>query len=393
MSQAIVTTRSAIAAADRCMRLRWWQYEAPNGTNVRGWERRALAVPLVTGIYTHRGLAHLLLNPSNVGLDEAVRIAVDEYRAEIDARSLDILDVEMVRAEQEALIEAMIRGWARVRLPLFLAEYETLHVEREELATLADDVSLQARADAILKRKSDSRNFIWNFKTVSDAGERWYRQWEVDSQLLTETLAVEQRMGIKIAGVIIEGLIKGKRMPTKDADGNKIGEYQASPLIYGYKFDGNPPLESPAYDFQYTRKKGWHRFAVWSEIFPMAADRPDFCDSLDLHGVSFWVNWLPEEIVEQQFVSVPPIMADPRRIERKVIQIVSRERRIAEAADICVGSPHLIDNYFPQNEHSCNFPTKCPMFDMCWTGGVAEAPAESGLYIPRVPHHAAIEEG
>jgi hypothetical protein len=59
------------------------------------------------------------------------------------------------------------------------------------------------------------------------------KSWEVDMQLMTELLAAERRHGQQFGGVIIEGLIKGRRMPEKDSDGNVTAYRDSTPLLYG----------------------------------------------------------------------------------------------------------------------------------------------------------------
>jgi len=270
----------------------------------------------------------------------------------------------------------------------------------EDRVPLADDVTLAVRADAIVRRKYDHRMFVVNFKTVAQADERWLRGWEVDMQLMTELLAAERRHGSTFGGVIIEGLIKGRRMPEKDAVGTVTGYRDTTPLLYGYKCDADPPLTPLQYQWDYTRRKGWYRFPVWKEQFQpfpyvVQGQQPGRTP------LEYWINWLPEEVVEAQFTVVPPIMRDAARIESKVRQIVAMEQAVAKGVDAVktgkwedtngklVGwtEQNQLDVHFPQNEHSCIWPSKCPAFDLCFTANVADDPAASGLYQPRVDHH------
>ena len=209
------------------------------------------------------------------------------------------------------------------------------------------------------------------------------KSWEVDMQLMTELLAAERRHGHEFGGVIIEGLIKGRRMPEKDVVGTVTGYRDTTPLLYGYKVDANPPLTIAEYGWEYTRRKGWYRFPAWREQFSGG------------QGLSYWINWLPEEVVEGQFVQVPPIMRELGRIESKVRQMIAIEKHVHTGA-LIVDSPipqdgtreEYLDEWFPQHENECFWPSRCPCFDICWVHGVADAPGESGLYQPRQDHHA-----
>jgi hypothetical protein len=383
-AQVITTSRSAVASYQQCPRKRYWQYEAPNGTATPGWERRRLALPLVTGIYTHHGLELLLGGTSPT---EAARSASLAYREEVASRGLavevDSSEAEVVE-EQAAHVEALVLAWARVRWPQWQEQYELVEVEKEDRVALADDVTLAVRADAIVRRKADGRMFVVNFKTVGTADERWLRAWETDMQLMTELLAAEQRHGQEFGGVIIEGLVKGRRMPQKNDVGDVIGYADSTPLLYGYKVDANPPLTPQEYGWEYTRRKGWHKFKTWRESFSAA--------NPTMHGLAYWINWLPQEVVESQFVVVPPIMRDRDRIESKVRQIVSIERGIHAALNVDGGIGEVgLDLHFPQNERSCHYPSKCPFYEACFERGTSDDMQGSGLYLPRVDHHALAE--
>ena len=366
----IVTSRSAVATYQQCPRRRYWQYEAPNGTATPGWESRRLAIPLVTGIYVHKGLEAALKG-------EAATVAAGHAKAayleEVEKRGLAVeegTDEKAVVEEQAAHVEALVLAWCRVRLPKWQEQYEVVEIEVEDRVPLSEDVVLAVRADAIVRRLLDGRMFVVNFKTVAQADERWLRGWEVDMQLMTELLAAERRHGHEFGGVIIEGLIKGRRMPEKNATGDVTGYRDTTPLLYGYKCDADPPLVPLQYQWEYTKRKGWYRFPAWKENYGTGA------------GLDYWINWLPEEVVEGQFTVVPPIMRDAARIESKVRQIVAIEQNIQQ------GLKRSLDVAFSQNEHSCLWPSRCPMWSMCWDAGVAEDPAGSGLYQPRVDHHA-----
>lgn len=392
----ITTSRSAVATWQSCPRKRYLAYEAANGAPdrvetdgdgtyvvpaTRGWERKALAIPLVTGIYVHKGLESALQGEEPAG---AASRAAQAYLTEVKARGLQVevgTDEAAVVEEQAAHVEALVLAWCRVRLPKWLEEYEIVEVEAEDRVPLADDVTLAVRADAIVRRKADGRMFIVNFKTAAQTDERWLKGWEIDMQLMTELLAAERRHGHEFGGVIIEGLIKGRRVQEKDNVGTTTGYRDTTPLLYGYKVDPNPPLTQGEYLWEYTRRKGFYRFPTWKEAFPSSAGHS---------ALSYWIHWLPEEVVEAQFTVVPPIMRSQEMIDAKVRQIVGIESTVqAGLASLEVrGERHALDAWFPQNEHSCLWPSKCPMYAACWEPGTREDMAGSGLYQPRRDHHA-----
>lgn len=386
----ITTSRSANAAYLKCPRLRYLQYEAPNGTATPGWETRKLALPLATGIYTHEAVEGLMLGMTQ---HEAAAKAVASYKEEAAARGMDVEQGAVEGAvveEQAAYIEAVTHAFARVRLPYWQREYDLVECEQEDRVPLSDDVTLAVRADAIVRRKADGRMFVVNFKTVGSADERWMRQWEVDMQLMTELLAAERRHGGEFGGVLIEGIVKGPRVKVdanlseiRDSGKEVAGVITRNKLLYGYKRDADPPLKPLEYSSESQRAKGWYKFPTWREHFPSAAG---------MTSLEYWVNWLPLEVVEDQFISVPPIARDATRIRSKVTQIISIERLVDAGAQAVRKVPGMLDECFPQNERSCTYPGRCAMYDACWVGNVAEDMAGSGLYVPRKDHHA-IEGG
>src|SRR6266704_942314 len=128
----ITTSRSAVSTFQQCPRRRYWAYEAPNGTTTPGWERKALAIPLVTGIYVHQGLEQALKGASATQAASGARSA---YLEEVQKRSLAVeegSDEQAVIEEQAAHVEALVLAWCRVRLPKWLEEYEIVEVEAED---------------------------------------------------------------------------------------------------------------------------------------------------------------------------------------------------------------------------------------------------------------------
>ncbi len=409
----IITSRSAVSTFQNCPRKRYWQYEAENGTATRGWERRAMSIPLSTGIYTHKGIEALLrqvIEGRAHDINEAVHVGTSAYLKEVTQRGLAVeadSNAQAVIEEQCAQIEATGRAWDRVRLPRWLETYEVIEVESEDRIALSDDVTLAVRADAVVRRKTDSRFFVVNFKTVANPDERWLKSWEVDMQLMTELLAAERRHGKVFGGVIIEGLVKGARVKVgadlrevRGSEKEVVGYIDRSPLLYGFKTDADPPLRALEYQWESTTRKGWYKFRTWREDFGVSIKfrrndpvEGDFCaNSLD-----YWVNWLPEEVLENLFVTVPPIMRNELMIESKVRQIISQEMLIRQGNHALTvlkdreAQAEMLDISFPQHEGECYWPSQCPCFQLCWEAQTGTDPGGSGLYQARTDHHAVKE--
>lgn len=438
---AILTSNSAYGTFMTCPRKRWHGYEAPNGTATRGWERQRLSLPLSTGSWCHRVAQGLLIIASRGVLghlwdevlgepqDEAInalngqrrasagcstsdwiQACVFGYKREARERGLDLglsMDgqlpeerfVERTIAEQSALLEAF--GWAyqRVRVPRLIEEYEIIGIEQEEYTLLSGDVGLQSRCDAVLRRRADQRLFIYNLKTSGNPDKRWHDQFEVDSQLMTETLAVERRLGERVYGVVIDGFDKGVRvemdfntLKERPKDGSEKWYGQRSRLIYGYKCEdipGRPTL----YDYEGTTRKGWGKFAVFEENFQVEAKSAEEWGKR-YTPVQYWVNWLPIEQVEGAFITLPAITRSDRAVESAVRQVVAVERRIRQSRNLLDEGPlpvTTLDEEFPQNFRACVYPTACPFKSMCFDDSVAADPLGSGIYTPRKANHPVLD--
>lgn len=414
----ILTSNSAYGSYMKCPRARWWGYEALNAAGSRGWERKSLSLPLATGSWCHRmvqGLFTIALGgdmsawlaeidpeaqTAITSFPEVISEAVAGYLDEARIRGLDLgLQMngsipeeqlaERTIAEQAALLEAFSWAFLRVRLPRILEEYELVDVEREEVSLLSADVGLQGRCDAVLRRRLDQKLFIYNLKTSGNPDKRWQDAWQVDGQLMTETLAVERRLSERVYGVVIDGFDKGIRVQVdfqtlkeRPKDLAQKWEAQRSRLIYGYKCEETVPGRPTLYDWEGTTRKGWEKFAVWEERFEQQGGASP---------VEYWVNWLPQEQVEAAFVTLPPIMREQRKIDSVVRQMVEQEARIRNGRIAMDATPSegMLDRLFPQNFHSCVYPTRCAFYRLCHEEG-AENPAAAGFQ-PRTSNHPEVE--
>jgi hypothetical protein len=119
--------------------------------------------------------------------------------------------------EQAALVEGMVRAYARRRLRPLLEEFEALEVEREgdwELAawdhqdalydiqglhlpapTTPWSLRFMSRPDALLRSRADNSLYLLSFKTAATWDVRKARDAEHDMQGLSEGVEVEKRLG------------------------------------------------------------------------------------------------------------------------------------------------------------------------------------------------------
>jgi hypothetical protein len=379
MSNVIVVDRSRIEAHEHCRRRRYWQYEWQG----RGLESTRPSAALEIGKAVHTGLAGLLADISIV--DEAVGLALHEFRQ--NTAIYNIQGQPEDTGEAAALVEALVRAWAAVRLPAWLDEYDVLNVEREELLPLDVGMVLLTRADALVRRKGDGSLFLVNFKTAKQIDVVWREQWRLDMQTLSEVLPVEARLCMehpfvaaeKLAGVIIEGLVKGG----KSKDGSI--SYQ-SPLTWPWAQQAIPGAiykgryEWESIDLDGSRRnrrlgRDWKRVPIWKES----------------GGVKGWIEELlrtDRALVEEQFVTLPPILRSEWEIEEWKRATVVSEQSIRGCTIQLETDPELLPVLFQRHTShgNCLRPSKCACYELCW-GTAAADPVGSGLYRLRTPNH------
>lgn len=108
-------------------------------------------------------------------------------------------------AEQSALVEAMVRAYARRRLRPLLEQYEVLEVEREDAWRMCTwvvkgtDVDWElwwmSRPDALLRERATNALYILSLKTAANWDDRKERDTRHDMQGLSEGVGVERRLG------------------------------------------------------------------------------------------------------------------------------------------------------------------------------------------------------
>ena len=372
--------RSRIQAYQDCKRLRFLNYHWRG----RGLERRALGLPLLNGQQLHQGLAALLCGES---IDATITTIGTTYRNIVHTRGIHLEDptaVDFLVAEQLALLEGLLRAWAAVRFPALCAEYDVVAIEKEQPWTITPGLIDMVRCDALVRRKSDGVLFILEFKSVATASEGWIESWQHNSQLLANTRAVETLYQEPVGGILIEGIVKGRRAMDKGAMSPFKGLItQQSPLCYGYR-QREKVTNSYIYDTSWSAKA--EKFAVWEQM-----------------PITQWLAFhLTEADKAALFVQIPPLRPTNRDLQRWERQTIAQERMVeADVAEVLAvqqfqdddidrdALDNVLDEHFPQNHNHCfrYFGHPCAFEKLCFNPQVAEDPLGSGLYQVRIPHH------
>lgn len=371
-----------------CAFERWLGYHA--GKHGTGWRRKAVAVPLATGSAVHTGVeligkwlidwqsaragqsivaapAALIGSPI---LDEVVAWAATEaaesYALTARSRGLELtktdLDAaaatELLILEQKTLIEAQVWIYALARLPIMLAEYRVLDVEREESPVVdctcglgdwvgqvelhaargCSGICLQGRADFLWEHIATGKIVYEEFKTKAQPNYGWEMAWEHSGQLLLNMEAASRRLGRDVSEAFVPVLFKGKRDRT-NRDDPTSPKIQQSPLVYGWFDPGNGMGRDPDWSARYkwfddyggghTLPKTYKRTGIWTDSQPFPAVNPNGAQiSQTASRVEQWVRgWiLPGQYPELLKVLGP--FPKPRgRVPDAVQALLAEERR------------------------------------------------------------------
>jgi hypothetical protein len=309
----------------------------------------------------HKGLEGLLLG---LDIEDAILAAQKEWDQKTEKwQNTTILGIKWELEEGRALVEGLVRGWYLTRFDKFMEDYEVICVEKEVKALLAPNVTLQARADGVIRKRADGTIWVLNWKTSSSITD-WTQQWEDEVQAWTEALAMEDYLGQKVAGVIFEGFFKGVK---------RDGMY-TSPTIYGWSC---PLPQQTVYSATYkafSKEKPWRKFPVWRD-FP--------------GGVKAWVEWMDQGVLSEQFVRSEPILKNDQVVEAWIRQVVRRETDIEHILE--VGDKQDKDDFFWQNfkKYNCKW---CPFKPVCKMQLNIDDAISAGQFVPREDHHAIKEE-
>lgn len=364
-----------------------------------------MSLPLATGQYVHQGL-EFILKVAQKGAQRsgeaswrdvarnAAKCAESAYRNEVAARGLEDIGDPYTIEEQAALIEALIFGWTRAILPGLLEKFDILAVEEEMLLPMSDRVHLMVRQDLVVRRKSDHKLFVRDFKTAATMTDNSAQEYANSVQMAIGTLAAEKRFGEPVSGYYIDVLLKGQWAGEYNVES---GDYsgprrQRSSLIYGFRKEANPPVweEDWQYKWKYRGEDGknhtlgklYTKSPVWETV-----------------GVEYWVYTMPLPTLWENFIEIGPFERQNLLVRQYLASAAEEEERWIskvweagtefEADWRSEGQQELLSKLFPRSYNCHSYGSRCSMYDICFrTPGVWEDPLASGKYITRVPHHA-----
>lgn len=284
----------------------------------------------------------------NQATADAAKVAVESQ----DAKLLALLP------EWRALAEGMFRGWVRSQSSKFLATFEPIEVEEENQVPLADGLILQTRSDLVVRSRITGNLYVINWKTTGSKSG-FFESYNRNIQMWTEALAVEQKYQ-EPTSVLPIGFYKGTK---------KQGSY-SSPLIWGYEKNGVWQAKYPGWN------TGFRKVAMWR--------KEEYELPMGTSGLKEWIDWLPIELLEEQYIETPPIQKDEKVVRDWIRQVVQRERDLMHMLEPSVPEADRELYFFQRFGKHCNW---CPFDSICQQLATTSQMVEEGLLIPRVDHH------
>lgn len=418
--------RSRLETSFKCPRREYWEYYYDG----KGLQPVKLNQHLAFGGAVHECIAAILSYCKDLdmllGMEQVnmrIRVAQNALRKEFTEsrgfQSEPVLeegfDGQLVQVTEDQswlidhycdLLEGLVVGWCLVRLPLLMQQYKVVQVETEEQLQLSPELVFMSRPDAIFERRTDGALVILSLKTVSQVNAMWLENFKTDQQTISEVLPVEARLGREVAGVQIEGLVKGAARTEWPKGSGHF--HHSSPLVWGYRKEEGGLQDEWKAQFEWKDElgnnrrlgKGWNRQRI-------ATNYPG--------GIAEWVGYLYQnenELLRAQFTNPPLISRSANELEEWQEQVRYREVevhnalvQIEQASDYeyvdgravaRVLTPtgnninQVLAQVFPKHTLGCaydaQFHSKCPCYSLCWLSQ-GQDPIGSGEFQYRIPNH------
>jgi hypothetical protein len=252
-----------------------------------------------------------------------------------------------------------IYAFGKYLWPRWQKDYEVVKVEGE-LILDRSPLWVATTPDLILRCTNKSLDMYGKlvykeYKTTKIKSPSWVAHWDAAVQVHIGLAAVQEELNEPIAFGHIVGIDKGYEREGR----------LAHPYVWAYRTDGG--------DWLTKYKWGVPHAPVW-----------DYEE-----GMEAWVEKCGEDVGASQFITSAPIFLDVRLLDSLIRRRVERESEIAQWTDRCQEDWEFREQYFEQRFNQCRpaVGRECAYYAACKNLSVQQAPLESGLYVPRTPHH------
>lgn len=352
---------------------------------MRGVAKPSTDPSRVVGAAIHHGVACAAMGASPTGGSEA---AVDEYNLEVK----DYAVHPGLLKDHHTLIEATVRIWAAVQLPIIQARYRIVEAEQSIFMPLTESLTAITRPDMVLQDSYDGRYVNYSLKTEKAHSYVKHPNALIDVGGTMECGSLAYKLGglQHVAGTWMTYLVVGDTKGKEDASEGMVvwhpgvrgwSRSTADKTYYAWKWE----YDNPDYDpmgpknsrtnpksRSLSAKDGWERFH--------ATQHPD--------GIAGWVTTLLSGEMSPANVSpVAELVTSPPIYERGVghvesffKEVIAKQTQVSASLE-AVANGEDIDVHFPKRRSSCMRYGRCEMWQLCWQGGGGD-PWKLG-YVPR----------
>lgn len=373
----VYTDRSRIAMDENCARRRYYEYEyGGTGVTLDGDNTAGRDI----GSCVHEGIAAILQPPMS-------RATAGDAELLTHGMAVAHAAPEWLRLTTDTdrdMVDALLRTWFAVVYPQIMAGWRVDDCEREELTNFmvgADEVRFMSRLDLLATATESATlngapvapgRWVWDWKCVKSAGDRWRAQQRYEMQWLTSLLGPEARLGERLEGVIVCALVKDAhplvscwRNRSTGETSNRFRYTCAEPHPFRYAKGG-----MCMGGVQHTlSKKEWEEVSVRDLPGGQAAHFERLL-ATEPGLLAEWVEY-----------AGPMVRVSDYEIERWKRQHLRREVEIARVRSPEPLSDEALDRWFSQSMSSCLAYARfegatpvggCPARDICHGGDSLE---------------------
>lgn len=374
--------KTLLESFDLCPRYGYLKNYAPIGDSHKGMVMPGYDPKRAIGSCIHKGVNTLAMGAS---VDGGVQASLDEY----DYETKDSDKTPALVREHKLIVEAGVRIWAAVQLPIIQARYKVLEAEQTIFFQLTDQLVAMVRPDIVLVDNFDGRLVNYSLKTEKQHSYIKHPEAMIDIGGTLEVAGLAAKHGglDKVAGTWMTYVVVGDDKPDEDqevvrwhpgvhgwASPSPSG---LGPMNYAWKYEWDNPNYDARLDWhrvnnakskRLSKKEGWNRFNV--------NDYPG--------GMANWINDLlankfqPTNVNAQaELIKSPePYTRSDSQVQDLITEIIVGQTKVSQSLE-AVANGEPLAAHFPKRRSSCMhvFGKRCEYWDLCWKGGLANPEA------------------
>lgn len=383
--------KSMLESFDICPRYGYLHhYHSMDNGGHKGITKSGYDPSRAVGGAVHHGVNVLAMGSSvQAGVDAANESYLDDIKDVRSDTPQQIVD------EHQMVIEAGVRIWAAVQLPIIQARYKIISTEQTIFVPLTDELTLIARPDIELMDNFDGRIVNYSLKTEKSHSYVKHPDAQIDIGGTVEMIALASKYGNldRIAGTWMTYVVVGG-----DKEDESTGTtIRWHPGVRGWSAPSASGMGEPRYAWKYdydnpnyepygpkgpknpktkrlSSKDGWIRFN--------GRDYPGGQEGWIADLLSYKFEPFGVEPIKELVISPDRYERGQGEAEEFLTEIITEQTQVSRNLEAVADGSKTLAEAFPRRRRSCmRFGRKCEMWDICWKG--AGNNLEANGFIPR----------